>query len=218
MNKQNKMKQPLNNGLIQKNSPYKFTILNQSNSTKKFYENIIAVDLLLKQNYKTIMQLPKIHKILLNTTSKIYVNDKKHIFLTLAAFELISGQKPRLTLARQSVSNFKIRQNQILGCKLSLSEGAMYMFLEKLSKIVFPKIRDFSKKSKFKNSIQYSSTSKTSTVNLGFQNMMIFPELENHYELVESFRGMNMSFILKNSTPKTCLLVLSGFQLPVSSL
>lgn len=218
MNKQNKFQQPVNNRINERKNPNKFTIWNQSNSTKKYYENIIAADLLLKQNYKTIMQLPKIHKIVLNTTSKIYVNDKKHILLTLAALEFISGQKPQLTTARQSVSNFKIRQNQILGCKLSLSESVMYSFLEKLSKIVFPKIRDFSKNSKFDNSIQYSSSSKTSTVNLGFQNMMIFPELENHYELVESFRGMNMSFILKDSTPKTCLLVLSGFQLPVSIL
>lgn len=204
MNKQNKMRENL----------YKFAMWPIPTS-KKYYDTIITVDLLLKQNYKTIMQLPKIHKIILNTTSKTYVNDKKHILLTLAALELISGQKPQLTAARQSVSNFKIRQNQILGCKLSLCENTMYIFLEKLSKIVFPKIRDFSKNSKIENSIQHSWTSKTSILNLGFQNMMIFPELENHYELVESFRGMNMSFILKNSTPKTCLLVLSGFQLPV---
>lgn len=192
-----------------------FPIGNPSNSTEKFYKTIITLDLLLKQNHKNIMELPKIEKILVNTTSKNYVNEKKHLLLTLAALELVSGQKPQLTTARQSVSNFKIRENQILGCKVSLSERTLYNFIEKLSKIVFPKIRDFSKKSKREYSIQHSWISKTSTINLGFQNLMIFPELENHYELVEGFRGMNISFVLKNSTPKTCFLLLSGFQLPV---
>lgn len=216
MNKQTTFKQPVNNASKKRDHFHKIEILNPSNSAENYYNKILALDLLLKQNYKTIMQLPKIEKILLNTTSKIYVNDKKHLLLTGAALELISGQKPQFTTARQSVSNFKIREHQILGCKVSLSESAMFQFLEKLSKIVFPKIRDFTKKSKIEKSIQHSRRDKTSTLHLGFQNLMIFPELESHYELVESFRGINMSFVLKNSTPKTCLLVWSGFQLPVS--
>lgn len=215
MNTQNKNQISANNSLTKSEKTSQFVLWNQSNSSKKYYQNIIALDLMLKQNYTNVMQLPKIDKIVLNTTSKIYVNDKKHILLTLAALELLSGQKPQLTYARQSVSNFKIRQHQILGCKVVLRENQMYLFLEKLSKIVFPRIRDLSKNHKIIKSSQPRLKSKISTYNLGFQNMMIFPELENHYELVESFRGMNMTFVLSNSTPKTCSLVLSGFQLPL---
>lgn len=206
---------------------YKFLLANQTHLSKKYYQDIIAGDLILKQNYTTIMQLPCIEKIVLNTSSKIYTNDKKYILFTLAALELLSGQKPQLTYARKSVANFKIREQQILGCKVILRENQMYAFLEKLSKIIFPRIRDYSKKNKMTQTNQTSliTTSsckpKTSTIdkfssfNLGFQNMMIFPELENHYELVDTFRGMNLTFVLSNSNQKTCSLILSGFQLPV---
>ena len=203
---------------------------NRTSLSKKYYQDIIAGDLILKQNYTNIMQLPCIEKIVLNTSSKIYTKDKKDILFTLAALELLSGQKPQLTYARKSVSNFKIRQDQILGCKVVLREKQMYSFLEKLSKIVFPRIRDYSKKHRIAQTNQTSlvtsysvadNNSKRSTIDkymyssfdLGFQNLMIFPELENHYELFDTFRGMNLTFVLSNSNKESCSLVLSGFQL-----
>jgi large subunit ribosomal protein L5 len=185
------------------------------NSTKKWAQEILIYDFLLKQNYTTIMQLPRLDKIVLNTTSKIYVNDKKHILNTLAALELISGQKPQLTLARKSVANFKVRQDQILGCKVVLRENLMYAFLDKLSKIVFPRIREFSDNLS-SNSRLLQLNKKAST--FGFQNLMLFPELEKHYELVDAFRGMNITFVLKNANQKSTnlSLILSGYQLPVA--
>lgn len=221
-------------------SKHNYLLINQNNLSKKYYQNILAYDLILKQNYKNIMQLTRLEKILLNTTSKNYVHDKKFILFTLVALELLSGQKPKLTYARKSIANFKIRQHQILGCKVVLGKNLMYPFLDKLSRIIFPRIRDGSNffkkigKTKKKMTLESKQTflsikKKTPTKSYklkaytyGLKNLMLFPELENHYQLVEIFRGMNLTFVLSGSTnklnsnltEKSKELILSGFQLP----
>ena len=132
---------------------------------------------------------------------------------------MLSGQNVQLTHSRKSIANFKIRQDQIVGCKVVLGENSMYDFLDKLSKVIFPRIRDYSKNnSLFQTNRNYPEKCSKIAYNFGFQNMMIFPELENHYDLVEIFRGMNCTFVLSNCTPKTSLLLLSGFQLPFGSV
>lgn len=214
----------------------------QTQLSQEYQQKIIMYDLILKQNYTNIMQLPRLEKIVLNTTSKNYANDKKYILFTLAAVELISGQKPQLTYAKKSVANFKIRQHQILGCRVVLHENLMYTFLEKLSRIILPRLRDITPKKSNTQKNQnislidqkHSLKSKISLAyTFGLKNLMLFPELENHYELVENFRGMNVSFIFSISSQKNCLnnsdtvnstknslekdlaLILSGFQIPL---
>lgn len=208
---------------LESGSKKKFSLIKQNSLTKKYYENVLACDLILKQNYTNIMQLAHLEKIALNTTSKNYVNDKKDLLFTLAALELISGKKPQLTYARESIANFKIRQHQILGCKVVLRENLMYGFLDKLSKIIFPRCTKEMSLISVYTKKKYTSNSRTFT--FGFKNLMIFPELENHYQLVENFRGINLTFVLsdlkkKNSfscldKSKEILLLLSGFQLPL---
>lgn len=212
---------------------------NLTNLGKNYYEKILTYDLILKQNYTNIMQLPRLEKIVLNTTSKNYVNDKKYILFTLAALELLSGQKPKLTYAKKSVANFKIRQHQILGCKVVLRKNLMYAFLDKLSRIILPRIRDYAKtnyitqinqnlevnnlqKKNFSSSIK---SKKLIAYTFGLKNLMMFPELENHFELVENFRGMNLTFVLSACNNKNyqnqannlieLSLILSGFQIPL---
>lgn len=194
-------------------------ITTRKNLSKKYYQDILIFDLILKQNVTTVMQLPRIDKIVLNTTSKNYVNEKKFINSTLGALELLSGQNVQLTHSRKSIANFKIRQDQILGCKVVLGENSMYNFLDKLSKLIFPRIRDYLKNNSLsQKNLKHTEKLTKSAYNFGFQNMMIFPELENHYDLVEIFRGMNCTFVLSNCTPKTSLLLLTGFQLPFRSV
>ena len=187
--------------------------------SKNYYHEILAYDLLLKQNVSSIMQLPVLDNIVLNTTSKIYVQDKKQSVSTLAALELISGQKSQFTFAKKSIANFKIREDQLLGCHVVLHKKKMYLFLEKLSKIVFPRDAvlkksgsDFTKKER--KDFQFSKQKAKFAKSFGFQNMMHFPELEKHYELVENFRGLTCTFVMKQATPRLCALLLSGFQLP----
>jgi len=137
-----------------------FFSLGREPLSEKYYKKVVAYDLLLKQNYTSIMQLPRLDKLVVNTTSKIYINDKKYIIFTLAALELISGQKPQLTYARKSIANFKVRQDQIIGCRVSLRENLMYTFLDKLSKIVFPRLRDYSNKKKQEKKFKYKFINK----------------------------------------------------------
>ena len=125
---------------------YDFFAMSRESLSEKYYKNVLSYDLLLKQHYNSIMQIPRLEKLVVNTASKIYINDKKHIVFTLAALEFISGQKPQLTYARKSIANFKVRQHQIIGCRVTLRENQIYVFLDKLSKIVFPRLREYSKK------------------------------------------------------------------------
>ena len=185
---------------------------NQESLSKIYYQNILIYDLLLKHNFTTLMQVPRLKKLIVNASGKKFLNDKKSILYISASLELITGQKSQFTYARKSIANFKIRKNQLLGCKVVLQNNQMYQFLDKLSKIVFPRIRDYSNKIIVEKN---SKNTKLSVHNLSFRNLMNFPELEHHYELVDNFKGMNCTFVLSNTKTNNPALLLSGFQIPV---
>ena len=179
----------------------------QRNRYKKYYQQIICQDLLLKQNYKTIMELPSLQKIVLNTTSKLYTTDKKNILPALMAMELISGQKAKLTSAKKSIASFKIRENQIIGCKTTLRHLSMYLFFEKLLTVVLPRVRDFS-------SVQIKNLDNHGNFSLGITNLLIFPEIENYFELFDVIRGLNINIIISAQNKKDALVFYSAFQIP----
>lgn len=188
---------------------------NRESLSKKYYQHVVAYDLLLKQNYQTIMQLPRLDKIVLNTTSKLYSSDKKYILFTLAALELISGQKPQLTFARKSIANFKIREAQILGCQVVLHQNQIYSFLDKLCKIILPGIRETTEKKSLLESQHLEKSNQLAAWSFGLKTLLLFPELETHYDLVETFRGMDVTLVCANATQKTSRLLFSALQLPV---
>lgn len=204
---------------------------NSPNLSKNYYQKILTYDFILKQNYTSIMQLPRMEKIVLNASSKNYLQEKKNLLVTLAALECISGEKPQLTYAKKSVANFKIRQHQLLGCKIVLRENLMYAFLTKFSRILLPSLRDSLTPKEFLQRNQESFLTKKQTQKLarfigysfGLKNLMIFPELEKHFELVENFRGINFTFVVshfrskdsRNRQSADLRLLLSGFQIPI---
>ena len=179
----------------------------QRNRYKKYYQQIICQDLLLKQNYKTIIELPSLQKIVLNTTSKLYTTDKKNILPALMAIELISGQKAKLTSAKKSIASFKIRENQIIGCKTTLRHLSMYLFFEKLLTIVLPRVRYFS-------SVQIKNLDNHGNFSLGITNLLIFPEIENYFELFDVLRGLNINIVISAQNKKDALVFYSAFQIP----
>ncbi len=233
----------LNTPVLEK-SPWPFGYPFHMHLSKKYYQNILAPDIILKQNYTTIMEIPRLEKVVFNTTSKKLVFDKKLIVFTLAALELISGQKPKTTYAHNSISNFKIRQHQILGCQSVLRKNAMYNFLDKMSLMILPQfVSPFSYKLKMRepdsgllgtkpilsevngqhkkeNSLVFCRFKRKhrrrAAYNIGIQNPMIFPELEKNYDLIEGFQGMNCTFVLSHSHQKASFLLLSGFQIPLN--
>ena len=177
-------------------------------SFSKYLKTIIHQDLILKYNYETIMEIGKIKKITLNTTSKLYVSDKKHLIPAALALQLIAGQKPVWTYAKHSIAPYKIREDQLLGCKVDLRRQFVFHFLEKWCRVISPRIRDLSK-------IHFSSLDSSKNYSLGIQNIMIFPELENHFEILESFRGLTLNFVFSTQNKQQQVILLSAFQIPV---
>lgn len=148
---------------------------------------------------------PQIVKLVLNTTSKSVIRDKKRLIPPLSALELISGQKPKRTYSKKSIANFQLRQKQCIGCKITLRGKKMYNFLEKCRTTVLPSIRDFP-------GFQYRGRSRIRdyqglpraarrNLNFGIDNLLIFPELVNHFEFFDHIhiKGMNISIVTSSN-------------------
>ena len=135
----------------------------------------------------------KLMKLVLNTTSQSVVRDKKYLIPLLAALELISGRRPKRTYATKSVASFQVRKWQCMGCKVTLRGKKMFNFLEKCRITILPRIRNFQR---FRDSLVECRQS----LNFGIDNLLIFPELENNFELFEQVKGVNISIIV-TSTP-----------------
>ena len=167
----------------------------QSSIANRFYthyKETICYDLLLKQNIENILDILKLEKIILNTTSKVIVSDKKNIIPGLVALELFSGQNQKITSAHKSISGFKLRENQVIGCKVTLRGETMFNFFEKLVTIILPRIRHFS-------AIDLNFFDGKGNLSLGLSPILIVPEVESYFEYFESIRGINISLITSAS-------------------
>nr|QOZ41733.1 ribosomal protein L5 [Prototheca wickerhamii] len=176
-----------------------FSICYTDTALERYYKDIVSQDLCLKQNYRNIMECAVLDKIVCNTSSKLYASDKELILPALTALELITGQKPKYTCARKSISTFKLRQFQILGCKNSLRKNKMYQFLEKYIAMVSVRSKDWnektSKSGSFKTKINRSSKDYV------VLNSNFFPELQQHDELFQTITGIQLS-LSSNSLAK----------------
>lgn len=175
------------------------------NRYKYFYEQIVARDLAYKIQYKNLHEIPKIESIHLNLSTKDSLLDRKKILPFIAGLQILSGQKLRKTYAKKSIAGFKLRSGQLLGAAGTLRKSVMYNFLDKLFTIVFPKIRDF-------EGIQINDNKKTNSlkyISFSGASYLLYPELENHYELFESIKGFNITI----KSPSTLLF----FVLPRTS-
>ena len=170
----------------------------QSSINNRFYthyKETISYDLILKKNIENILEIPKLEKIILNTTSKVIAHDKKYIIPGLIALEILCGQKQKTTAAHKSISGFKLRENQLIGCKVDLRGELMFHFLEKLITIVLPRVRNF-------RGIFFKFFDGKGNLNLGLSSLLIFPELENYFEYFEFIRGINITLVTSNNKLK----------------
>jgi len=179
------------------------------------YKKNVCLDLIYKQNLKNTFEIPKIEKITLNATYKTIANDKKFIIPALSSLQLISGQNSKWTIAHKSIAGFKLRKNQIIGCKTDLRNLLMYNFLEKLITIILPRLKNF--KGIHSNKIFY--------ISIGIPEILVFFELENYFEFFQLLKGLDItiSTSLKKTTnshfsklSKSPISVfLSAFQVPI---
>ena len=197
------------------------------------YHKHLAHDFIYKQNIN-LFKAPKIEKIVLNMTDKTIVKYKKHIIPAMNSLEIISGQKLKQTCARKSISTFKIRKKQIIGCKVDLRKTQMFCFLEKLVTIILPRVintglqKSSGKTSKpllfslpcTAKSLHGSQLNKCNlqshvSWSYGLANLYNFPELNNYFEYYSNIKGIDITLVITNQAKLDSQLPISFFQIPI---
>ena len=156
-------------------------------------------------NYKSIMEVPKLEKIVVNMGVGEASHDSKYMEAALKDLEAITGQKAVVTKARKSIAGFKIREGQAIGAKVTLRGENMYTFMEKLIKIGLPRVRDF-------RGVSRTAFDGRGNYTLGIKEQAIFPEIE--YDQILKLRGMDIVFVTTAKTNEEALELLSGFGMP----
>jgi large subunit ribosomal protein L5 len=173
-----------------------------------FYRDQVMKDLMQQFGYKTIMQVPRIEKIVVNMGVGEAVADKKIMDNAVADLQKIAGQKPLVTKARKSVANFKIREGYPVGCKVTLRAARMYEFLDRLVNVAMPRIRDF-------RGISARSFDGRGNYNMGVKEQIIFPEVE--YDKIDAIRGMNITITTTAKSDAEARALLAAFKFPFRS-
>jgi large subunit ribosomal protein L5 len=158
--------------------------------------------------YKSIMQVPKIEQVALNMGIGEAVGDKKVVERAVADMTAIVGQKPIVTKARKSVSNFKIRQGWPIGCKVNLRRDRMYEFVDRLISIAIPRIRDF-------RGFSAKAFDGRGNYSLGIREQIIFPEID--YDKIDAIRGMDITITTTARTDEEGRALLTAFKFPLKS-
>ena len=172
---------------------------------KELYNDKIKNELMKEFNYKSVMEVPKIDKIVINMGIGEGSHDDKFIEAALKDLEIITGQKPVVTKARKSIAGFKLREGNPIGVKVTLRGEKMYTFMEKLIKVSLPRVRDFRGVSKhaFDGNGNYT---------LGIKEQLIFPEII--YDDVVKVRGMDIVFVTTAKSNEEAFGLLSKFGMP----
>lgn len=170
-----------------------------------YYRETVVPELMKQFGYKSIMQVPRIEKIVLNMGVGEAVNDKKILENAAADMTRISGQKPVVTKARKSIAAYKIRKGYPIGCMVTLRSHRMYEFLDRLVTIAIPRIRDF-------RGISSRSFDGRGNFNMGVKEQIIFPEIE--YDKIDALRGLNITITTTARSDAEAKALLSAFRFP----
>ena len=152
---------------------------------KDFYKSEVAPALMNKFSYKSVMQIPKLDKIVINVGAGEARDNSKAIDAIIRDIETITGQHPAVCKAKKSVANFKIREGMNIGVKVTLRGDRMYEFLDRLFNVALPRVRDF-------RGINPNSFDGRGNYNMGIKEQLIFPEIE--YDKIDKVRGMDICF------------------------
>ena len=172
---------------------------------KDKYKNEIVAQLKEKFQYKSVMQVPKIEKISINKGIGTAVADKKQIDVGVDELTTISGQKAVSTIAKMSVSNFKLREGMPIGARVTLRGDKMYEFLDRLMSVALPRVRDF-------RGIGEKGFDGRGNYTLGVKEQIIFPEIS--IDKVNNITGMNVTFVTSAQTDEEGYELLKAFGLP----
>ena len=169
-------------------------------SLKDYYVSDVAPALMKKFGYKSVMQIPKLDKVVINVGAGEAKDNAKVIDAIMTDLSAITGQKPVVCRAKKSVANFKLREGMPIGVKVTLRGDRMYEFVNKLFNVAFPRVRDF-------RGISANSFDGKGNYSTGIKEQLIFPEIE--YDKIDKVRGMDINFITTANTDEEAKELLS---------
>ncbi|MDD4111620.1 MAG: 50S ribosomal protein L5 [Herbinix sp.] len=172
---------------------------------KEFYLNEIVPGMVKKFDYKNIMEVPKLNKIVINMGVGEAKENAKVLETAIKDLEIIAGQKPVITKAKKSIANFKLREGMSIGCKVTLRGEKMYDFADRLINLALPRVRDF-------RGVNPNAFDGRGNYALGIKEQLIFPEID--YDKVDKVRGMDIIFVTTAKTDEEARELLTGFGMP----
>jgi len=172
---------------------------------KELYANEVAAGLQEQFGFKSAMQIPRVSKITLNMGVSEAIGDKKVLEAAVADMEKISGQKPVVTHARKSIAGFKVREGYPIGCKVTLRGQRMWEFLDRLSDISIPRVRDF-------RGLNGKSFDGRGNYSMGVREQIIFPEID--YDKVDKIRGLDITITTTAKTNEEGHALLKALNFP----
>jgi len=171
----------------------------------KYYKDEVVPKMKEKFHYRNPMQVPKIEKVIINMGLGEAIDNVKVLDSSASEIGLITGQKPVITNARKSISNFKLREGSPIGVKVTLRRDRMYHFLDKLVGVAMPRLRDF-------KGISPNGFDGRGNYTLGIREQIIFPEI--NYDKIDKIRGMNITIVTTASTDEEGLELLRLLGMP----
>ena len=172
---------------------------------QQHYREKVVPDLTAKFGYKSPMQVPRLTKITLNMGVSEAVADKKVMDHAVGDMGKIAGQKPVVTKARKAIAGFKIREQQAIGCMVTLRGVRMYEVLDRFVTVALPRVRDF-------RGISGRSFDGRGNYNIGVKEQIIFPEID--YDKIDAIRGLNISITTSARNDDECKALLAAFRFP----
>ena len=169
------------------------------------YKKEIAPAMMQKFSYKSVMQIPKLDKIVINVGLGEARENPKAIEAACNDIAAITGQKPIVTKAKKSVANFKLREGMNIGCKVTLRGEKMYEFMDRLFNLALPRVRDF-------RGINPNAFDGRGNYSLGIKEQLIFPEID--YDKIDKIRGMDIVFVTTAKTDEEARELLTQFGAP----
>nr|WP_238786666.1 50S ribosomal protein L5 [Vagococcus coleopterorum] len=175
------------------------------NRLKEKYVKEITPSLMEKFNYSSVMQTPKIDKIVINMGVGEAVTNVKNLDKAVEELTIISGQKPIITKARKSIAGFRLREDMPIGCKVTLRGERMFEFLDKLVTVSLPRVRDF-------HGVSNKAFDGRGNYTLGVKEQLIFPEID--YDLIDKVRGMDIVIVTTANTDEESRELLTQLGMP----
>jgi len=174
---------------------------------KEKYLNEVAPALRDKFGYSSVMEIPKIHKVVVNMGVGEAVGDPKSLDAAVGDLTAITGQKPIITRAKKSIASYKLRAGMPIGCKVTLRGERMYHFLDKLFNVALPRIRDF-------RGVSPDGFDGRGNYTLGLKEQLVFPEIV--YDKIDKLRGMDISIVTTAGTDEEGYELLKAMGMPFS--